>query len=199
MAGVAVGLLGCGQWGRHLARNFAALGVLRAVSDPDPLVIRTVREQYPAVAATDDGGTLLDDPALSALVIATPAALHFELARRALEAGKDVFVEKPLALTVKDGEALVELAERRGRILMVGHVLEYHPAIDRLRARGQRRPRPRPVRVLESAEPRAHPAEENVLWSFAPHDIPCPARCSASSAWRWPRQGGSYLKPRSPM
>src|SRR5262247_2756805 len=133
MAGIDVGLLGFGHWGRNLARNLAALGVLRAVCDPDPVAVRRVQEQYPDVAASEDWGKLIEDPTLSALVIATPAALHFELARRALQAGKDVFVEKPLALTVKEGEALVEMADRARRILMVGHLLEYHPAIDRLR------------------------------------------------------------------
>src|SRR5215470_16701520 len=100
MAQPNIALLGCGQWGRNLARNLAGLAVL-------------------------------DDQGFDAVVIATPAALHFEMARRALESGKDVFVEKPLALTVKEGEVLVETADRAGRILMVGHSLEYHPAAEK--------------------------------------------------------------------
>src|SRR5678816_3337919 len=121
-----VALLGFGHWGRNLARNFARLGALRAVSDPDPRALEAAGKAYPDARLTADWGQPIADPAVRACAIAAPAALHYDLARRALEAGKDVFVEKPLALTAKEGEALVELAEKQGRILMVGHLLEYH-------------------------------------------------------------------------
>ena len=129
-----VALLGFGHWGRNLARNFARLGALRAVSDPDPQALDAAGKAYPDARMTTDWEKPIADPAVRACAIAAPAALHYDLARRALEAGKDVFVEKPLALTAKEGEALVELAEKQGRILMVGHLLEYHPATEALRA-----------------------------------------------------------------
>ena len=140
MAQPNIALLGCGQWGRNLARNLASLGVLRGIADSNPVLLEGVRALYPAVMVTGEASALLKDPGIDACVIATPAALHFEMARLALEAGKDVFVEKPLALTVREGESLVALAERHRRILMVGHLLEYHPATEKLRelvARGE--------------------------------------------------------------
>jgi len=98
-----VALLGFGHWGRNLARNFARLGALRAVSDPDPRALEAAGKAYPDARLTADWEEPIADPAVRACAIAAPAALHYELARRALEAGKDVFVEKPLALTAKEG------------------------------------------------------------------------------------------------
>src|SRR5438105_11683137 len=128
----SVALVGCGHWGRNLARNLARLGALTIVSDADPVLLEGVRTLYPGVRVTPDATAAVHDPTVDACVIATPPVTHFDLARQAIEAGKDVFVEKPLALTVRDGEALVALAEQHGRILMVGHILEYHPAIEKL-------------------------------------------------------------------
>src|SRR5918994_7657703 len=133
MAAPGIALFGFGSWGRNLARNFLALGALRAVSDPDPRALEAAQAALPDVHVTTDWDKLLADPALTGCVIATPAASHFDPAQRALDSGKDVFVEKPLALTLGEGETLAELAHLRGRILMVGHLLEYHPAVDRLR------------------------------------------------------------------
>jgi hypothetical protein len=124
-----VAVLGCGYWGKNLVRNFAQLGSL-AMADPTPVGWATAAEIAPTVEMVADIDDVLSSP-VAGVVIATPAETHFDLTRQALEAGKDVFVEKPLALTYEQGERLVRLAGQLSRILMVGHVLEYHPAVVR--------------------------------------------------------------------
>ncbi len=165
-----VALLGCGGWGRNLARNFAALGALTAVHDPDA-------EAVAAVAASTGARTrslseILDDPAIDGVIIAAPAARHAELAQTVLEAGKHVFVEKPLSLDVGEAEALIRLAKEKGRVLMVGHLLQYHPVFVRLKAMcadGELGA----LRYVYSNRLSLGKfrTEENALWSFAPHDI----------------------------
>src|SRR5688572_4968727 len=126
-----VAVIGCGYWGKNLVRNFVQLEALAAVCDGTAPGLAKAAEIAPQVAlyAAVEDVFGLDVPAV---VIATPAETHYRLVRQALEAGKDVFVEKPLALNYEQGAHLVRLAEERGRILMVGHVLEYHPAIIQL-------------------------------------------------------------------
>src|SRR5687767_1549080 len=128
----SLAVLGAGQWGTNLVRVFGELGALRTVCDLDPAAGKRVAALAPAAAFTTDPEAILADPAITAVAIATPAATHAALVKRALSAGKDVFVEKPLALSVDDAAPLVRLADEGGRILMVGHVLRYHPAVVRL-------------------------------------------------------------------
>jgi UDP-2-acetamido-3-amino-2,3-dideoxy-glucuronate N-acetyltransferase len=169
---VAVGLAGCGYWGRNLARNLFQMGHLAAVCDPSAKILKEVKGSYKGVRTTSDFEALLDDARLKGIAIAAPAAQHYELAKKTLQAGKDVFVEKPLSLKVPEAEELVELARKKKRVLMVGHILEYHPAVRKLKE------------FVESGElgdlnyiysnrlnlgKVRH--EENILWSFAPHDI----------------------------
>ena len=130
-AGVAV--IGCGYWGKNLVRNFNELGVLVMVCDAAVKCRIMAAELAPEAEVVDKVGDVLTSE-VSGVVIATPSETHFELTEQALEAGKDVLVEKPLALTYEQGVHLVRLAEERGRMLMVGHVLEYHPAVARLLA-----------------------------------------------------------------
>jgi UDP-2-acetamido-3-amino-2,3-dideoxy-glucuronate N-acetyltransferase len=189
-----VALLGFGHWGQNLARNFARLGVLRVVSDPDPRALEAAGTAYPGVRLTGDWAEAVADPAAQACAIAAPAAQHEHLARRALEVGKDVFVEKPLALTAQEGAALVDLAEQRGRILMVGHLLEYHPATERLRqlvARGELGK----IQYVYSNRLNLGRirTEENALWSFAPHDVHVLLSLLGESPEEVACQGGSYL------
>jgi predicted dehydrogenase len=133
---------------------------------------------------------------VSGVVIATPAETHYELAARALRAGKDVFVEKPLALTYEQGARLVQLAEERGRVLMVGHVLEYHPAIVRMfelvRAGELGK-----VHYISSSRLNLGKVrrEENILWSFAPHDIAIILRLTGAMPFQIAAHGGSYVQP----
>jgi UDP-2-acetamido-3-amino-2,3-dideoxy-glucuronate N-acetyltransferase len=167
-AGVAV--IGCGYWGRNLVRNFAEHGVLRAVCDDSEAVAREQAGRYKVPAR--GLGDLLADPEISAVAIATPAVTHASVATRALEAGKHVFVEKPIAVDIRDAEALNALAGKAGRVLMVGHLLRYHPVFVRLHAMV------REGRIGRLQHIYSHRLnlgkvrrEENILWSFAPHDI----------------------------
>jgi UDP-2-acetamido-3-amino-2,3-dideoxy-glucuronate N-acetyltransferase len=171
-ARLAVGLAGCGYWGRNLARNLHQMGHLAAVCDPSARILKEVKASYAGVKTSRDFDDLLEDPKVKAVAVAAPAALHYDLARRALRAGKDVFVEKPLALRVPEAEELVELARDRKRILMVGHILEYHPAIRKLKDlvdAGELGD----IHYVYSNRLNLGKVrqEENILWSFAPHDI----------------------------
>ena len=127
---------------------------------------------YPEIQVTDNYGDLLEDREIQGIVIATPASTHYELAMAALEAGKDVLVEKPLALNVDQGERLVRVANERKAILMVGHILLYHPAVLKLKELIDTGELGKVVHIqsnrLSLGKIRT---EENILWSFAPHDI----------------------------
>jgi len=167
-----IGLIGCGYWGKNIARNLHQMGLLGAVCDPSPKVLESVPKLYPGALATNSIDDLLKSTEIDAVAIASPAALHAKTAKAALLAGKDVFVEKPLALDVKEAKGLLALAKKKKRVLMVGHILQYHPAILKLKE------------LLDAGElgdiqyvysnrlnlgKIRH--EENILWSFAPHDI----------------------------
>src|SRR5947209_10683428 len=127
----AIGMIGCGNWGGNWVRTLAGTpGVeLRWCCDLNPGTLSRIRQQYPQVRTTADAGDLFADDGLDGVVIATIAPTHFDLARRALKAGKHVLVEKPLTLNRNDALALHWLAQRQQRVLMVGHLLEYHPAV----------------------------------------------------------------------
>jgi UDP-2-acetamido-3-amino-2,3-dideoxy-glucuronate N-acetyltransferase len=128
-----VAVIGAGYWGVNHVRNFHELGALETVCDSSRELLARIASQYEGVRIEPDFEKVLGDPRIRGLVIATPAETHCRLASAALEAGKDVLVEKPLTLDVNGGRQLVELARKCDRILMVGHLLEYHPAVIRLR------------------------------------------------------------------
>jgi UDP-2-acetamido-3-amino-2,3-dideoxy-glucuronate N-acetyltransferase len=188
-----VAVLGCGYWGRNLVRNFDQLGALAAVCDVDPANLQklAVGDGVFRAPRVED---ILARPEIQAVVIAAPAAQHFALARKAMIAGKDVFVEKPLALKVEEGRELVELARRQNRILMVGHLLHYHPAIAELRrmVHGGELGR---VEYISSSRLNLGKlrTEEDILWSFAPHDISAILHLLEESPTRVVAQGASYL------
>ncbi len=167
-----IGLVGAGYWGKNLIRVFNKLSVLKTVCDIDKKVLAERRKKYPNIKFTDKLSEILKDKDIKAAIIATPAATHYVLAKKALEAEKDVFVEKPLALKIKDGEKLIELAEKEKLILMVGHLLFYHPAITKLK-KLIRRGEFGEIRYIWSNRLNFGRLrqEENVLWSFTPHDI----------------------------
>ena len=169
---VPVGLAGCGYWGRNLARNLHQMGHLAAVCDPSAKILKDVKAAYKGVRTCSKIEDLLGDAKIKAVAIAAPAAQHYDVAKKALLAGKDVFVEKPLALRVPEAEELVELAARKKRILMIGHILEYHPAIQKLKDfvdSGELGD----IHYIYSNRLNLGKVrqEENILWSFAPHDI----------------------------
>lgn len=189
-------VIGCGAWGKNLVRNFYELGGLTHISDTNPECLGGISKLFPNVSTTYDYATLLKNDDLQAVVIATPAEQHFMMAEAALFAGKDVFVEKPLALRFDEGEKLVRLAKRLNRILMVGHLLEYHPAILKLK------------QIIDDGElgkiqyiysnrlnlGRVR-REENILWSFAPHDIAVILRLIGDRPIEVTSTGGAYLQP----
>jgi len=169
-----VALVGYGYWGPNLARNLYQLpnATLAACCDMDVKKLAEVQALYPGVRTTPDFASVLADAAIEAMVIATPARTHFSLARQALEAGKHVMVEKPIAMSSPETEALIRLADERRRILMVGHTFEYNPAVLKIRAfmdegaLGD-------VYYLYSTRVNLGRVQQdlNALWSIAPHDI----------------------------
>jgi len=189
-----VALIGAGYWGRNILRNLFEMGVLHTVCDTDSDVIVSVKKKYPGVNFTTSLGEVLKDREIKAVVIATPAVTHFSLARRALNRGKDVFVEKPLALTSKEGKELVEIAKRRGKILMVGHILIFHPAIKRLKELIDKGELGKIYYIysnrLNIGKLRI---EENILWSFAPHDISVTLMLMEEDPVKVSSFGGDYL------
>jgi predicted dehydrogenase len=171
---IKIGLIGCGAWGKNLLRNFSNLPgcVLLSCCDENPKLIEKLRPSYPKVEFTQNSKEIIQSPNLDAVVIATPPASHFQLCKAAILADKDVFVEKPLVLDTNQGKELVELAEKRKRILMVGHIMEYHTATLKLKEYIDKGELGR-VYYLYSTRVNLGKVRdiENALWSFAPHDI----------------------------
>ena len=170
-----VGVVGLGYWGPNLARNFSAVPgcELAYLCDADPAARERLARLFPGAAPAADLDELLADPALDAVVLATPVPTHAELAVRVLEAGKHCFVEKPLALRAADAERAVAAAEEAGRLLMVGHLLEYHPGVRRLKelsADGELGDEIYYIygNRLNLGKLRA---DENALWSLGAHDV----------------------------
>jgi predicted dehydrogenase len=196
MSKLAVAVIGCGYWGQNLVRNFYQLGTLELVADPDQGARARAATIAPGVEAIDDIEAVFERPDVQAVAIATPAETHHPLAMRALAAGKDVFVEKPLALTFEQGAAMRAEAERLGRVLMVGHLLEYHPAVLKLRVLLADRALGRVNYIysnrLNFGKIRT---EENALWSFAPHDIAVILRLVGELPIQVTCSGGSYVTP----
>jgi predicted dehydrogenase len=163
---------GCGYWGKNLVRNFHALGALAGVVDPSPAGRELARSLAPGVPIHASLDEALAPGGFAGLAIATPACTHFSTATQALNAGLDVFVEKPISLDVAEAARMVAHADAAGRMLQVGHILEYHPALPVLRdwvATG---------RFGQLRRLQAHRTnwgmirtEEDALWSIAPHDI----------------------------
>jgi UDP-2-acetamido-3-amino-2,3-dideoxy-glucuronate N-acetyltransferase len=192
--GIAV--VGMGYWGKNLVRNFHQLGALKVVCDSDPRVRDLVAKDYAGAEYCASYEELLKNPNVSGVALATPAIKHYEMAKAALEAGKDVFVEKPLAVEVKQGEELVKLAAARGRMLFVGHILQYHPAVLKLRELVRSGALGR-VQYIYSNRLNIGKIrnEENILWSFAPHDISVMLALLNEKPERISCTGGTYLSP----
>jgi len=195
---VGIAVVGAGGWGQNHVRNYAAVpeADLRYVCDRHEGTRSTMAALHPGVAVVADLQVVLDDPAVTAVVVATHAPSHFEITEAALRAGKDVFVEKPLCLSGRQAAALCALAEGGGRILMVGHLLLYHPAIERLK------------RLIDDGELGAVlyiyaqrvnlgvvRREENAWWSLAPHDISVANYLLGASPEAVSATGSSYLQP----
>jgi len=171
---VRVGVVGLGYWGPNLARNFDRLAgaELAYCCDLDEASLAKARGLYPNAVVTDDLDTLLGDDALDAIVVATSVPTHYALGKRVLEAGKHAFIEKPIALRAADAQDLLTTAEARGVKLMVGHLLEYHPAVAKMKELVDAGALGRVFYVyanrLNLGKVRK---DENALWSLGPHDI----------------------------
>ena len=190
-----IAVIGCGYWGKNLVRNFCQLGALRMVCDESGDCRRTAATVAPDCEIVSSTECVFTS-SVPAVVIATPAVTHFALVREALKHGKDVFIEKPLAMTYQEGVELVKLARTNRRILMVGHVLEYHPGIlelHRLVKSGDL------GKVLYIYSNRLSLGkirrEENILWSFAPHDIAVILRLVGQFPFEVVACGGTYVSP----
>ena len=161
-----IGLIGAGYWGKNLIRVFDQLGALKTICDSD----RKIFKKYPKIKTTLNFQEILNDKEIKGVVICAPASTHYSLVKKALLAGKDVLVEKPLALSVKEGKELVSLSKKN--ILMIDHLLLYHPAIIKLKEL-IKEGKLGEIRYICSNRLNFGKLrkEENVLWSFAPHDI----------------------------
>ncbi len=170
--GTKIGLVGSGRWGKNYIRNLAGLGVLHAACDCDPQALDWVQQQYPGVRTCSDAKALAAMADLDGVVVATPTPDHYPVAKLLLEAGKHCHVEKPLTESPETARELCELAQERKLVLMVGHILLYHPAVEYIKE------------MIDSGElgevyyisaVRANLGQirthENAMWSLAPHDI----------------------------
>ena len=189
-----IAVIGFGYWGKNLVRNFHQLGALRAICDVDRSRAEATRSNYPDVDFYHHIDQCLTNDTIDAVVIASPAVTHHEVAKAALLAGKDVFVEKPLALNVSDGKELIDLAANQQRMLMVGHILQYHPAIHKLKELIHRGELGR-IEYFYSNRLNIGKfrTEENILWSFAPHDVSVMLSLLNEKPTAVVCQGGNYL------
>lgn len=192
--GVKVAVIGAGYWGKNLVRNFASLGALAAICDNDADRLESFKQPFPGVKLFQAYSDVLRGSSISAVAIATPAEAHADAVREALLAGKDVFVEKPLCLSVQEGADLVALAKKNDRILMVGHLLWYHPAVLKLKELIREGELGR-IQYIYSNRLNLGKIrrEENILWSFAPHDISVILGLLNEMPDAVMAQGGNYL------
>ena len=195
---LSIAVVGAGYWGPNLVRNFARVqnGRLAAVCDLDPKRLAQLKSSCPDAHATSDYDSLLANDLIDAIVLATPARAHFEMARAALEAGKHVYVEKPLCLKSSHAAQLLALSKQRERVLMVGHLLEYHPAVEFLLDLVQRDEFGE-LRYLYSQRLNLGQvrADENALWSLAPHDISVANLLLGGNPQSVTASGQAFLRP----
>jgi len=195
MSDTKVAVIGIGNWGKHLVRNYYELGVLHACCDLDEKKLQAAKRSYNVPKITSDFGSIFSDPEIDAVVISAPAVDHYRLAKASLEAGKATYVEKPMALKEEHCVELVEIAEKNNIVLMVGHLMLYHPALLRIKeyidsgelgeiyyAYGMR------VNLGTVRK------DENSLWSFAPHDISMLLYLFGSEVENVSARGQSYLQ-----
>jgi UDP-2-acetamido-3-amino-2,3-dideoxy-glucuronate N-acetyltransferase len=189
-----IACIGGGYWGKNLVRNFNELDALSWVCEVEPSTRSQLKQKYTGVSFTDSVDEVLRDSAVAGVVIATPAVSHGELVRQALLADKDVLVEKPLCLSVDQGKKLIALAAERRRVLMVGHLLWYHPAVLKLKQLIKDGELGR-IRYIYSNRLNLGKIrrEENILWSFAPHDISVILGLVEEIPDTVDAQGGNYL------
>ena len=189
-----IAVVGSGYWGKNLVRNYHQLGALKLICDKNEIVLKDFQSQYPGVDTCIAYNDVLSRENIDGVVIATPAETHYGLAREALLAGKHVYVEKPLVLDESRGEELIKLANERNRILMVGHLLQYHPVFVYLKKIIKQGELGR-INYIYSNRLNLGKIrrEENILWSFAPHDISMILAIADEEPEKVSATGGNYL------
>lgn len=192
-----IAVIGSGYWGKNLVRNYYELGMLKLICDKNETVLEGFKKQYPEIDTCFALNEVLARDDVAGLVIATPAETHYTLAREALLADKHVYVEKPLVLHEREGEELIALAHERKRVLMVGHLLQYHPVFVRLKELASKGELGR-INYIYSHRLNLGKIrrEENILWSFAPHDISMILSLAAEEPESVLTTGGNYLHKR---
>ena len=193
----SIAVIGSGYWGKNLIRNFYNLGALKCVCDKNEILLSHFQDQYSGIKTCLALNDILSRDDIEGVVIATPAETHFTMVREALLAGKHVYVEKPMALHSQEGEELVALAQKNERILMVGHLLHYHPAFVRLKELVGQGELGR-INYIYSNRLNLGKIrrEENILWSFAPHDISMILSLAGERPETIMTVGGNYLHQR---
>ena len=167
-----IAVIGCGVWGRNIVRNFYNLAVLKIVCDIDEENLKKVTEQYPGVEVTRDYNDIINNPEITAVAVVTPSHTHYKMVHAMLDAGKNVYVEKPISTVAQEAKDLTEVADSKGLVLMVGHLLLYHPAVNRLKmlieegALGD---------IVYAQSDRLNvnffKNDRSVMWDLAPHDV----------------------------
>lgn len=167
-----IAVIGCGVWGRNIVRNFYNLNVLDTVCDIDEENLKKVTEQYEGVKTTKDFNDIINNPEITGVAVVTPSHMHYKVVKAMLLAGKNVYVEKPISTVAEEARDLTKLANERGLVLMVGHLLLYHPAVNRLKmlidegALGN---------VVYAQSDRLNvnyfKNDRSVMWDLAPHDV----------------------------
>jgi len=189
-----VAVIGAGYWGKNLVRNFHSFDALSLIVDPSPLIHERMAQDYPGVKISDSYSEALNSRDVKGIAIATPAETHGSLIREAILAGKDVYVEKPLCLSESEGRDLIQLAAEKKQILMVGHLLWYHPVLLKLKELVRQGDLGR-IRYIYSNRLNMGKLrrEENVLWSFAPHDVSVILGLLEEMPESVQAQGGNFL------
>ena len=190
----AVAVIGGGYWGKNLVRNFHGLNALKLISDKNEAILAGFKDQFDGIDTCFGLVDVLSRDDIEGVVIATPAETHFSIARESLLSGKHVYVEKPLVLQEEEGQELIELARINHRVLMVGHLLQYHPVFVRLKEMARAGELGR-INYIYSNRLNLGKIrrEENILWSFAPHDISMILSLAGESPDSLITTGGSYL------
>lgn len=167
-----IAVIGCGVWGRNIVRNFYNLNVLDIVCDLDESNLQKVREQYPGVKTTNDFNDIINNPEITAVAVVTPSHTHYKVVKAMLEAGKNVYVEKPISTVAQEAKDLTELAHQKGLVLMVGHLLLYHPAVNRLKMLIEENELGDIVYAQsDRLNVNFFKNDRSVMWDLAPHDV----------------------------
>jgi len=191
-----IAVVGCGYWGKNLVRNFAELGALHTICDSNPEALNRLGTLYPNVNREESLEAVLADKEIRGVVISTPAALHYSMAKEALVAGKDVFVEKPFTLKSAEAQELVKLSAERKLVIMSGHLMLYHPAVQTLKGFIQSGELGE-IYYLYSTRVNLGQIrqDENALWRLVPHDIAMFIYLLEESPVVVSAQGSCYLQP----